>query len=63
MKKNKFLLCISSLLLIGCIVGCDQTTTSSQSTSSDSNSSSSSSVQEEQKVFYVSPEGTALNDG
>lgn len=63
MKKNRFLLCISSLLLIGCIVGCEQTSTSSQSTSSNSSSSSTSSVQDEQKVFYVSPEGTALNDG
>ena len=61
MKKTKFIFGISSLLLISCLVGCNQSSTSSQSTSSIS--SSSSSQTEEQKIIYVSPEGTSLDDG
>lgn len=67
MKKLKFLACLSSLLIVSSLIGCDNSSTSSSSSpissSTPSSSSSQSSSTQNLNVFYVSPEGTALDDG
>lgn len=72
MKKRTFIACFSSLLILGSIVGCEQTntssSTSSQTTTSETQTTTSSSLEQDTskyngKILFVSPSGAAINDG